>query len=330
MVSPHGGDDMRRFEAEVKNNFPHFSQMKYLLSIICTFWESHNIQQNKATNNDFHLKHKWQMQMLCNISEEFEGPHGHDTLEKCFLHVNYALKHFLVNTPWRCSWKLTLGIRPCFWRKCYQMQMLCKSFIMSEEFEGPHGHDTDYPILLLLLVFFYLSYIFRKCTFGHTRHESGKTNNYKYDICHIESCLHFICLFWHCAFSCGSSAALTLCKSSCIACRQKVSCGVWKHVILQTTGATGREAALLTYKWLFCSVGELVALENTSWSAWIVALVTPERLLSWMRQHVFLEVRYCCAGEFTLCAAERFFSRMKAGVFWGCQLLCSDNYTLCS
>ena len=114
------------FEAGV-NNFPHSSQMKYLLSIICTFWESHNIRQNEATNNDFHLKHKWQMQMLCNISEEFEGPHGHDTLEKCFLHVNYALKHFLVNTPWRCSWKLTLGIRPCFWRKCYQMQMLCKS-----------------------------------------------------------------------------------------------------------------------------------------------------------------------------------------------------------
>ena len=30
---------------------------------------------------------------------------------------------------------------------------------MSEEFEGPHGHDTDYPILLLLFVFFYLSLI---------------------------------------------------------------------------------------------------------------------------------------------------------------------------
>ena len=41
--------------------------------------------------------------------EEFEGPHGYDTLEKCFLLVNYALKRFLVNTPWRCSWKLTLG-----------------------------------------------------------------------------------------------------------------------------------------------------------------------------------------------------------------------------
>ena len=32
------------------------------------------------------------------MSEEFEGPHGHDTLEKCFLHVNYALKRFPVNT----------------------------------------------------------------------------------------------------------------------------------------------------------------------------------------------------------------------------------------
>ena len=107
-----------------------------------------NIRQNEATSNDFHLKHKWQMQMLCNISEEFEGPHGYDTLEKCFLHVNYALKRFLVNTPWNSRWV------KAFWRKCYQMQMLCKSVLMSEEFEGPHGHDTDYPILLLLLVFF--------------------------------------------------------------------------------------------------------------------------------------------------------------------------------
>ena len=32
------------------------------------------------------------------------------------------------------------------------------------------------------------------------------------------------------------------------------------------TGATGREAALLTYKWLFCSVGELVfSSELESW-----------------------------------------------------------------
>ena len=32
------------------------------------------------------------------------------------------------------------GWRPCFWRKCWQMQMMCKSFLMSEEFEGPCCH----------------------------------------------------------------------------------------------------------------------------------------------------------------------------------------------
>ena len=53
----------------------------------------------------------WQMQMLCKkflMSEEFEGPHGRYTLEKGLLHVNYALKRFLVDTTWRCTWKLTL------------------------------------------------------------------------------------------------------------------------------------------------------------------------------------------------------------------------------
>ena len=37
------------------------------------------------------------MQMLCKnvlMSEEFEGPHDHYTLEKGFLHVNYALNRF--------------------------------------------------------------------------------------------------------------------------------------------------------------------------------------------------------------------------------------------
>ena len=29
-----------------------------------------------------------------------------------------------------------------FWRECWQMQTLCKSFLMSEEFEDPHGHYT--------------------------------------------------------------------------------------------------------------------------------------------------------------------------------------------
>ena len=52
------------------------------------------------------------MQMLCKsfvMSEEFEGPCGHYLLEKGFLHVNYVLKRFLVETTWRRTWKLTLG-----------------------------------------------------------------------------------------------------------------------------------------------------------------------------------------------------------------------------
>ena len=32
------------------------------------------------------------------MSEEFEDPHGHYTLEKGFLHVKYVLKRFLVET----------------------------------------------------------------------------------------------------------------------------------------------------------------------------------------------------------------------------------------
>ena len=93
-------------------------------------------------------------------------------------------------------------------------------------------HISQMKYLLSIICIFWESHNFpiygktrlQTTTFiWNTRHESGKTNNYKYDICHIESCLHFICSFWHCAFSCGSSAALTLCRSSCIACRQKVS-----------------------------------------------------------------------------------------------------------
>ena len=38
--------------------------------------------------------------------------------------------------------KVHAGWRPYFWRKCWQMQMLCKTFLMSEEFEDPHGHYT--------------------------------------------------------------------------------------------------------------------------------------------------------------------------------------------
>ena len=112
MVPHHGGGDML---AQVwswnENLSTYFTDEIFVVNhlYLLRVTQFSNIRQNEATNNDFHLKHKWQMQMLCNISEEFEGPHGHDTLEKCFLHVNYALKHFLVNTPWRCSWKLTLG-----------------------------------------------------------------------------------------------------------------------------------------------------------------------------------------------------------------------------
>ena len=162
------------------------------------------------------------MQMLCNISEEFEGPHGYDTtLEKCFLHVNYALKHFLVNTPWRCSWKLTLGKGLVSGESATKCRC-CAKVLSCRKSLKVHMVTTQIILSCFCCWCFYLSLIW-KCTFGHTRHESGKTNNYKYDICHIESCLHFICSFWHCAFSCGSSAALTLCRSSCIACRQKVS-----------------------------------------------------------------------------------------------------------
>ena len=43
--------------------------------------------------------------------------------------------------------------------------------------------------------------------------------------------------------------------------------GVRKHVILQTTGASGREATLLTFKGLFSSVFQLVGLEMVRMSA---------------------------------------------------------------
>ena len=52
------------------------------------------------------------------------------------------------------------------------------------------------------------------------------------------------------------------------------------HVIIQTIGVTGREAALITFKGLFFSMFELVLLKITSLSARIVTLFTPERLLS--------------------------------------------------
>ena len=88
---------LRRFEAGVKI-FPHISQVKYLCQPFVSF-ESHTIFQYTAKRG-YKQRLSSETQMTnADISEEFEGPHGHDTLEKCFLHVNYALKRFLVNTP---------------------------------------------------------------------------------------------------------------------------------------------------------------------------------------------------------------------------------------
>ena len=55
----------------------------------------------------------WQMQTLCKsflMSEEFEDPHGHYTLEKGLLHVKYALKCFFFK--WKQLMKAFAGLRP--------------------------------------------------------------------------------------------------------------------------------------------------------------------------------------------------------------------------
>ena len=92
------------------------------------------------------------------------------------------------------------------------MQMLCKSFLMSEEFEG---HDTDYPILLLLLVFFICH--------SYLENVQGMSQEKQIIINMIFAILKVVCILYVRFGTCGSSAALTLCRSSCIACRQKVS-----------------------------------------------------------------------------------------------------------
>ena len=54
------------------------------------------------------------MQMLCKsflILEESRGWHGQYILKKGFLHVNYVLKRFPVETIWRYTWKLRMGER---------------------------------------------------------------------------------------------------------------------------------------------------------------------------------------------------------------------------
>ena len=48
--------------------------------------------------------------MLWWVLEEFEGPLGHYTLEKGLLHVNYVLKHFLVEKNLKIHMKV--GGRP--------------------------------------------------------------------------------------------------------------------------------------------------------------------------------------------------------------------------
>lgn len=203
-----------------------------------------NIRQNEATSNDFHLKHKWQMQMLCNISEEFEGPHGHDTLEKCYLHVNYALKRFLVNTPWRCSWKLTLGKGLVSGESATKCRCCAKVFSRRKSLKV-HMVTTQI-ILLLLLVFFYLSLIFRKCTFCMSQERQI--------IIHmIFAILKIVCILYVRFGTALSRVVLQLhwlfAGVVALLAGKRFLAGVWKHVILQTTGATGREAALLTYKW---------------------------------------------------------------------------------
>ena len=55
----------------------------------------------------------WQMQTLCKsflMSEEFEDPHGHYTLEKGLLHVKYVLKCFFLK--WKQLMKAFAGLRP--------------------------------------------------------------------------------------------------------------------------------------------------------------------------------------------------------------------------
>ena len=57
----------------------------------------------------FHIFHRWynyhyHLYRQCIV----DSGHRDDTQEKCFLHVNYTLKRFLVDQTWRCTWKLSL------------------------------------------------------------------------------------------------------------------------------------------------------------------------------------------------------------------------------
>ena len=95
------------------------------------------------------------MQMLCKsclMSEEFEVPHGHFILKKDLLHVNYVLKVFyykqLEDTHESSRWVKALFLE--------KMLMLCKSFLMSEEFEGPCGQ------YLLEKGFLHVNYVLKR------------------------------------------------------------------------------------------------------------------------------------------------------------------------
>ena len=93
------------------------------------------------------------MQMLYKsylMSEEFEGPHGHYTLEKGLLHVNYAPKRFLLDTTWRCTWKLTLGKGLIFGERAEKCRCCAKVFSCWKSFKvhNPHDHDTQEKSLL--------------------------------------------------------------------------------------------------------------------------------------------------------------------------------------
>lgn len=64
-------------------------------------------------HNDKFWRECWQMQTLCKsflMSEEFEDPHGHYTLEKGLLHVKYVLKCFFLK--WKQLMKAFAGLRP--------------------------------------------------------------------------------------------------------------------------------------------------------------------------------------------------------------------------
>ena len=60
-------------------------------------------------------------------------------------------------------------------------------------------------------------------------------------------------------------------------------------MILKTTGALARVAALFACKWFFASMFELMLLKIVSVSTRIVTVRTPERLLFRMSDHVFFE-----------------------------------------